>query len=197
MADTMSERSGEDSGERNPFAPPPADAPDQPWRPRGPQSPEDASGEEHPPPHAWKPGQQGGWQTPPQPAQPKFDPNDPVQRRSRYALSAGMGGLFLSLYGELWPFALLLGALSVYWALSALRAEPSRTDSRPQIPAALGGLVTGGVAVLFVFAQLSLTVVYHDYVTCVSDAATLESKQSCDNLAPSFLLNMTNNPDAQ
>ncbi|MFI5532344.1 hypothetical protein ACIA8O_27800 [Kitasatospora sp. NPDC051853] len=201
--------SGDDTGERNPFAPPPADAPDQPWQPRTPppgsSSPE---GEDDrglvPPPHPWSPGHRGnGWGTPPPaPPQPKFDPNDPVQRRSRHALMAGMGGLFCVVLGI--PYvALLLGALAAYWGISTLRANhrpnPDATPSaagpqpvRPQTPAAVGGLVTGGVTVLFVLASLGVTLYYQDYVTCVSEALTAQAADSCDNLAPSIIVNLYN-----
>ncbi|MFJ9519091.1 hypothetical protein ACIRPK_12590 [Kitasatospora sp. NPDC101801] len=220
--------SGDNTGERNPFAPPPADAPDQPWQPRAPQQPNgssDGSGgsddpadgsdgpdgrPQVPPPHPWSPGYQGGWSPQQQPAAPKFDPNDPVQRRSRYALSAGMGGLFCVVLGI--PYvALLLGALAAYWGISALRSpRPKPTDGspaqpgsqprpqhgpqpvRPQTPAAIGGLVTGGVTILFVFASLGVTLYYQDYVSCVSEALTTQARDSCDDLAPDFLVNLYN-----
>ncbi|GAA1160414.1 hypothetical protein F4556_004329 [Kitasatospora gansuensis] len=223
--------SGDNTGERNPFAPPPADAPDQPWQPRAPQQPNgssDGSGEpggsgdsadgsserddrpQVPPPHPWSPGYQGGWSPQPQPAAPKFDPNDPVQRRSRYALSAGMGGLFCVVLGI--PYvALLLGALAAYWGISALRSPRSNSAEgsaaqpgpqhnpqhgpqpvRPQTPAAIGGLVTGGVTILFVLASLGVTLYYQDYVSCVSEALTTQARDSCDNLAPDFLVNLYN-----
>lgn len=213
--------SGDNTGERNPFAPPPADAPDQPWRPRSPQqppadgspdgssdgpsggSPEGDDRPQVPPPHPWSSGYQGGWLGPSQPAAPKFDPNDPVHRRSRYALSAGMGGLFCVVLGI--PYvALLLGALAAYWGVSALRsprpkasaehsaARPGPQPVRPQTPAAIGGLVTGGVTVLFVLATLGVTLYYQDYVTCVSSALTTQARDSCDNLAPEFVVNLYN-----
>ncbi|WP_457028843.1 hypothetical protein [Kitasatospora sp. P5_F3] len=216
--------SGDNTGERNPFAPPPADAPDQPWQPRAPQPPHgssdgssagsgdsgdsgDGSSEQDdrpqvPPPHPWSPGYQGGWSPQQPPAAPKFDPNDPVQRRSRYALSAGMGSLFCVVLGA--PYvALLLGALAVYWGIGALRAPRSKSTEgtpaqhgpqpvRPQTPAAIGGLVTGGVTILFVLASLGVTLYYQDYVSCVSEALTTQARDSCDNLAPDFLVNLYN-----
>ncbi|BFV58871.1 hypothetical protein KCMC57_up39750 [Kitasatospora sp. CMC57] len=241
--------SGDNTGERNPFAPPPADAPDRPWQPRAPQQPNGSSGgsgdsggsdgsghpgdpaegsseqdgrPQVPPPHPWSPGYQGGWSPQQPPAAPKFDPNDPVQRRSRYALSAGMGGLFCVVLGI--PYvALLLGALAAYWGISALRPPRSKSASasaagsaagsaegataqpgqqhgpghgpqpvRPQTPAAIGGLVTGGVTILFVLASLGVTLYYQDYVSCVSEALTSQARDSCDNLAPDFLVNLYN-----
>jgi len=197
--------SGDNTGERNPFAPPPADAPDQPWQPRTPQQPpaEQPEGEEDhpqvPPPHPWSPGYRGGWSGPQQP-QPKFDPNDPVQRRARYALSAGMAGLFC-VVTDIAYVALLLGALALYWGVSALRApRPAAAEGaglpvgpqpvRPQTPAAIGGLVTGGVTVLVVLSFLAFSLYYNDYVTCVSDALTAEAQQSCSDLGPKFLVGL-------
>lgn len=207
-ADPMS--SGDNPGERNPFAPPPADAPDQPWQPRMPQQPpadqSDGSPDDErpqvPPPHPWSPGHRGGgWSGPQQPApQPKFDPNDPVQRRARYALSAGMAGLFCLITGIAYV-ALLLGALALYWGVSALRApRPANPRGsaapvgpqpvRPQTPAAVGGLVTGGVAVLVVLGFLGINAYYSDYVTCVNDALTAEAQQGCSNLGPKILADL-------
>ncbi|GAA2130549.1 hypothetical protein GCM10009760_03230 [Kitasatospora kazusensis] len=202
--------SGDNTGERNPFAPPPADAPDQPWQPRTPPQPpaggpEDPSGGEHPqvpPPHPWSPGQQSGWSPGPPAPQPKFDPNDPVQRRARYALSAGMAALFCVVTGVAYV-ALLFGALAVHWGISALRA-PRKTGGkaegatpvppvppvRPQTPAAIGGLVTGGVAVLFVLGFLGINIYYSDYVNCVNDAPTAEAQQGCSDLGPKFLVDV-------
>ncbi|GAA1080443.1 hypothetical protein GCM10009663_23810 [Kitasatospora arboriphila] len=222
MADTMS--SGDDTGERNPFAPPPADAPDRPWQPRAPQQPPterpedgDRDDDRVPPPHPWSPGYRGGWS---EPQQPRFDPTDPVQRRARYALSAGMAGLFCAITGMRY-LALLLGALALYWGISALRAErPASAASpaphaaaggnphalgtarvggsaqpqptRPQVPAALGGLLTGGVALIFTLSVFGVQLYYHDYVTCVNDALTNEAAQSCNNLAPDVITQLTN-----
>ncbi len=137
MADTMS---GDSTGERNPFAPPPADAPDQPWQPRippagqrppAPDSEDQGQGEQPqvPPPHPWSPGHRGGGWNPPPPA-PKFDPTDPVQRKARYALSSGIGALLCLLLGYL-PVSLLLGALAVYWAVSSLRGARTAQGAAP------------------------------------------------------------------
>ncbi|MDH6124202.1 hypothetical protein [Kitasatospora sp. GP82] len=196
--------SGDDTGERNPFAPPPAGAPDQPWQPRTPQQPPAAPEDEDeraavPPPHPWSPHYQGGWSAP---QQPKFDPNDPVQRRSRYALAAGMGALFCLVTGIAYV-SLLLGALALYWGVSALRsprqsategtpAPVGPTPVRPQTPAAVGGLVTGGVAVLFVLGFLGVNLYYNDYVTCVNDSLTAEAQQGCSPLGPKMLVDLYN-----
>jgi hypothetical protein len=234
--------SGNSSDERNPFAPPPQDAPEQPWQPRLPQQAgqsagnraegdpgadgsggPDGSGENRPPvppPHPWSPNWQGGggpgWPTPPQgPPQPRFDPTDPAHRRSRYALTSGMAALFSGI-NSLQELALLFGALAIYWGISALRAStrgpvatepgteaapaprpappvgwPYAQRSRPQLPAALGGLITGGVAVALVLGSFALTLAYKPYYTCVNDALTTQATQSCDNLAPAWLVNAT------
>ncbi|WP_441245726.1 hypothetical protein [Kitasatospora sp. McL0602] len=195
--------SGDNTGERNPFAPPPEDAPDQPWQPRTPPPPsgDDSSGTDEdgrplvPPPHPWSPGHQSGWQPQPPAPQPKFDPNDPVQRRARYALSSGMAGLFCLVTGIAYV-SLLFGALALYWGVSALRspAAPAAGGQpvRPQTPAAIGGLVTGGVAVMCVLGFLGINAYYSDYVTCVSDALTAEAQQGCSDLGPKFLVDLYN-----
>ncbi|MFG2818913.1 hypothetical protein ACGFX4_05735 [Kitasatospora sp. NPDC048365] len=230
--------SGEDTGERNPFAPPPEGTPDQPWRPRtpaggGPNGGSAGNGSsgngssggadedgpvQVPPPHPWSPGYRGGWSAPPQqpptPPQPKFDPNDPVQRRSRYALSAGLGAMFCTLL-SLSYVALVLGLLAVHWALSSLRAgraaaAPAPTGAPaggngnggnlagwptpPQVPAALGGLITGGIALLFTFAWFGVQLYYQDYLSCMSDALTDQGAASCSNLAPHWLVNLITGP---
>ncbi|MFF5854680.1 hypothetical protein ACFY8B_03430 [Streptomyces sp. NPDC012751] len=136
----------------------------------------------------------------------RWDPTDPAQRRARYALLSGMWAVFFALFS--WPYvALLLGALSLYWGISALRAKPRRPtpDSpdttgttgtqaapptpaappgRPQTTAAVGGLVTAALALVLVASTFTVQLVYRDYYTCVSDALTHEAKQSCDTMLP-------------
>lgn len=53
----------------------------------------------------------------------RWDPTDPVQRRARYSLLAGMWAFFFAIF-DLPEIALLLGALATYWSISALRAKP-------------------------------------------------------------------------
>ncbi|WP_328330335.1 MULTISPECIES: hypothetical protein [unclassified Streptomyces] len=155
----------------NPFAPPPADRPDQPWRPRQPQHPaggdgqgggngdgsgqgsgDGNDGDGSSPPSSdrgsqWSPVQPGrheggfgggpqrpaggpngpgngrnGGQGGPGPSL-RWDPKDPAQRRARYALLAGMWAFFFALF-NLPEIGLLLGALALYWGISALRAKP-------------------------------------------------------------------------
>ncbi|MGW5493947.1 hypothetical protein [Streptomyces olivaceoviridis] len=141
----------------------------------------------------------GGPQGPGGPAGPgmRWDPADPAQRRARYALLSGMWAVFFALFS--WPYvALLLGALALYWGISALRATPRRPSpdapaapgapaapaGRPQTTAAVSGLVTAGLALVLVASTFTVQLVYRDYYTCVNDALTHEAKQSCDTLLP-------------
>ncbi len=124
----------------------------------------------------------------------RWDPTDPAQRRARYALLSGMWSVFFVLFS--WPYvALLLGALALYWAVSALRAKPrtprpdapvtpAASAARPQVTAALGGLLSASLALVLVGATFTVQLVYRDYYTCVSDALTHEAKQSCKQLLP-------------
>ncbi|AKJ11262.1 membrane protein [Streptomyces incarnatus] len=126
----------------------------------------------------------------------RWDPTDPAQRRARYALLSGMWAVFFALFS--WPYvSLLLGALALYWGSSALRAKPRTTNpdtpapppgaGRPQVTAAVGGLVTASLALVLVASTFTVQFVYRDYYTCVNDALTHEAKQSCDRLLPQEL----------
>ncbi|MEU3842399.1 hypothetical protein AB0E88_20510 [Streptomyces sp. NPDC028635] len=120
----------------------------------------------------------------------RWDPSNPVQRRARYALLAGMWAFFFALFG--WPYvALLLGALALYWGISGLRgrARSGASDAagRPQTTAAVSGLVTASLALALVAAGFASQLVYRDYYTCTGDALTNEAKQSCKQLLPSEL----------
>ncbi|NIY66239.1 hypothetical protein [Streptomyces malaysiensis] len=147
---------------------------------------------------------------------PRWDPNDPAQRRARYALLAGMWAFFFALF-SLPQIALLLGALALYWGISSLRAKPRRTapppaaaaplnapppppgatpaalpapgsgSAKPQATAAISGLVTGVLALAIVAATFSFQVVYSDYYTCVDDALTQSSRHDCETLLPEQL----------
>ncbi|MFC3578358.1 hypothetical protein ACFOZ0_34885 [Streptomyces yaanensis] len=142
-------------------------------------------------------GGQGGQGGPEGPGGPggnlRWDPKDPVQRRARYALLAGMWAFFFSLFS--WPYvALLLGALALYWGTSALRAKPRTPDpnspaptGRPQTTAAISGLVTASLAIAMVAATFTAQLVYRDYYTCLNDALTNTAKQSCNDLLPKDL----------
>ncbi|WP_075733266.1 hypothetical protein [Streptomyces acidiscabies] len=207
----------------NPFAPPPEGAPDQPWRPREPAQGEGGDREGGSPWGRWsdrQPGRsQGGFGDRPgagpegqggnQAPGPRWDPTDPAQRRARYSLLGGMWAFFFVLFG--WAYvALLLGALSFYWAISALRARPRQNGSdapaangpanpsalgnspgssggRPQKTAAITGLVTASLALALVGAGFTAQLVYRDYYTCRADALTNEAQQSCDDLLPEKL----------
>ncbi|MFF4713857.1 hypothetical protein ACFY2V_21020 [Streptomyces eurythermus] len=135
----------------------------------------------------------GGPQGPGGPSGPgmRWDPRDPAQRRARYALLSGMWAVFFVLFS--WPYvALLLGALSLYWGSSALRAKPrsqapdapAAPPGRPQTTAAVGGLITASLALVLVASTFTVQLVYRDYYTCVGDALTHEAKQSCETLLP-------------
>lgn len=147
-------RAPEGGQQDNPFAPPPEGAPDQPWQPRRPEGssdpdrPEDGRPTAPSQPPAWgsswssqQPHRQDGWgdrKGGPSGAPPggglRFDPTDPAQRRARYALLSGMWGLFFSLLG--WTYvSLLLGALGVYWGISALRMKPEERRAAQQAAA--------------------------------------------------------------
>ncbi|SCK15760.1 hypothetical protein H181DRAFT_01066 [Streptomyces sp. WMMB 714] len=56
----------------------------------------------------------------------RWDPTDPLQRHARYSLHSGIWALFFALF-SLPEVALLLGALSLYWGIDALRNK-----SRPR-----------------------------------------------------------------
>lgn len=110
-----------------------------------------------------------------------------------------MWAFFFALFG--WPYiALLLGSLSLYWGVSALRAKPGEESekparetpyaspqSRPQTTAAISGLVTASLALALVAAGFTAQLVYRDYYTCVTDALTNEAKASCNDLLPKDL----------
>ncbi|MFB8123406.1 hypothetical protein ACFVG1_12535 [Streptomyces bacillaris] len=149
----------------NPFAPPPPGRPDQPWQPRHPSGSDgngkgdgedEGSGNGRP---SWgsqwssrQPGRGGGGfggrsgangpggKGGPDgaPGGMRWDPTDPVQRRARYALLGGIWAIFFALF-DFPEIALLLGALSVYWSISSLRAAPKK-------PSAPDRTVVGGTA---------------------------------------------------
>ncbi|GGV28326.1 hypothetical protein [Streptomyces spectabilis] len=206
----------------NPFAPPPEGTPEQPWRPRHPNgsgSDDQGSGGQGDSPWGsqWsdqQPGRgSGGFGDRPrgqgqdgpggqngQGGGLRWDPTDPAQRRARYALLSGMWAFFFALFG--WDYvALLLGALGMYWAVSALRAKPRRPDptaaaapepaaargSRPQTTAAISGLVTASLALVMVLATFGAQLIYRDYYTCRDDALTGASQQACEDLLPKQL----------
>jgi hypothetical protein len=133
----------------------------------------------------------------------KWDPTDPAQRRARYALLSGMWAFFFALF-DLPEVALLLGALALYWSISSLRArpqqhrtsaaavtsgaptpaQPSGGPGKPQITAAVSGLVTASIALMIVTASFTAQLVYRDFYTCVNDALTKSGQLSCNDLLP-------------
>ncbi|WP_432094865.1 hypothetical protein [Streptomyces sp. bgisy100] len=166
---------------------------------------------------AGRPDGEGGQKGPGGPAGLRWDPTDPLQRRARYALLAGMWAFFFALF-SIPEVALLLGALALYWGVSSLRGKPVRprtgaaaadvvrtgataepgtpgdgTGSAPvgnprqQTTAAVSGLVTGSLALAIVAATFSFQIVYRDYYTCVNDALTQSSRHSCEDLLPEQL----------
>ncbi|MFD7721431.1 hypothetical protein [Streptomyces sp. NPDC059814] len=83
-------------------------------RPAGPAGPNGQGGGRN--------GQEG------KPGGMRWDPTDPVQRRARYSLLAGMWAFFFAIF-DLPEIALLLGALATYWSISALRAKPKEPST--------------------------------------------------------------------
>ncbi|MFD6285765.1 hypothetical protein [Streptomyces sp. NPDC060205] len=208
----------------NPFAPPPEGTPDRPWQPRRPVGGQgqDGRGGQDDGSSPWgsqwsdrqpgpaqggrfgdRPGSgnSGGGQGGPEGSGGpgtgmRWDPTDPAQRRARYALLSGMWAFFFALFS--WPYvALLLGALALYWSISALRAKPRPADpdtpappgrdSKPQTTAAISGLVTASLALVLVATTFTAQLVYRDYYTCVNDSLTNTAKKSCDTLLPDEL----------
>ncbi|MFD3330602.1 hypothetical protein [Streptomyces sp. NPDC058701] len=101
----------------NPFAAPPEGRPDQPWQPRSGGDGNGGGGDGgNAPGNGPKDGSGKGG-----PA--RWDPTDPIQRHARYALLAGMWGFFFGIFG-IPSVGLLLGALALYWGISALRGKP-------------------------------------------------------------------------
>ncbi|MEV4561556.1 hypothetical protein AB0K51_31875 [Kitasatospora sp. NPDC049285] len=197
--------SGEESGERNPFAAPPPDAPDQPWRPRGPHA-SSADGEQPDQPGGDRPQLPPPWAdpqrpAPQQPAPPRIDPAEPGHRNARNALLCGFAALLSALFG-LFYFAFALGLLAAWYAIAVLRApaeppaHPYQSPAvRPQTPAALSGLLTGGLALVMSISAFTIQFVYHDYLDCVSQSITDAGTGSCAKDAPAWLVNLFEGQD--
>lgn len=199
--------SGPDPGQPGP---PPPPAWGSQWSSRQPQA-------GRPSPYAHHPdGQQQG-PSGPQGTGPRFDPTDPAQRRSRYALVCGGWGLIFSLLG--WTaVGLLLGALALYWGVSALRMSPEdRATARAQAASALAdatqtkrpappapgpeaqrsfvtavwtGIITSAVTLAIVGATYGFQFAYRDYYDCKADALTAPASHACQKLLPSPLRNL-------
>uniref|UniRef100_A0AAU2V461 Integral membrane protein n=1 Tax=Streptomyces sp. NBC_00003 TaxID=2903608 RepID=A0AAU2V461_9ACTN len=148
----------------------------------------------------------GPGQNPPPPPGLRWDPTDPSQRRARYALLSGMWAFFFALF-DMPEVALLLGALGLYWAISSLRAKPKPPQApsatspapaaptappapqgRPQMTAAVTGLVTAVLALTVVASTYTMQIVYRDYYTCVDDALTKSGQLACNDLLPEKLV---------
>ncbi|MER7579374.1 hypothetical protein [Kitasatospora sp. NPDC097691] len=215
--------SGDDTDERNPFAPPPADAPDQPWQPRSPWTGGDGSGGQGgerpqlPPPWGSGPGEGGPGRRPPAPQPPRLDPTNPAHRRARNAALAGPFALVCLFAGFHW-IALLIGVLGIVWGVGALRsprsapgaagapAGPAATAGpvgpvhggpapNPLTPAALAGILTGAMTVVVATSVIGLNYHYREYVTCVRDSLTAVGAQNCDRYAPQWYVDFTGNAE--
>ncbi|MDQ0844568.1 hypothetical protein [Streptomyces sp. V1I6] len=160
-----------------------------------------------------RPDGNGGQGGPGTPGGLRWDPTDPAQRRARYALLSGMWAFFFALF-DFPEIALLLGALALYWSISSLRAKPQRRvdttslttggtpanapappqhapasappagPGRPQITAAVSGLVMASIALVIVAASFAAQLVYRDYYTCVNDALTKSGQLACNQELP-------------
>ncbi|MFD8015626.1 hypothetical protein [Streptomyces sp. NPDC058955] len=227
------------TNDNNPFAPPPEGKPDQPWQPRRPEGSdgrEGQDGEDAEPSSSpvkgssdgrWSPRQPGrssdgfgrgperqgggqggsGGQGPERPGL-RWDPTDPAQRRARYAVLGGMWAFFFAIF-DIPELALLLGALSLYWAISSLRAKPKpaaevspesqaasqpsgRPSAAPGAPnparsmrtAAISGLVASAVALAIVCFGFTMQLVYKDFYECRDDALTHAGAVACNDLLP-------------
>ncbi|MFH9351614.1 hypothetical protein [Kitasatospora sp. NPDC017646] len=214
--------SGDETDERNPFAPPPADAPDQPWRPRRPwpgQGPDGDGGQggggqdgggqdgERPPfPPPWGQGLGDGrpGRGPQAPQPPRLDPKDPSHRKARNAALAGPFALVCLFAGFHW-IALLVGVLGIGWGIGALRAKrPAAAVAggpvgipapNPLTPAALAGILTGAMTVVVATSVIGLGYYYEDYVTCVRDSLTNVGAENCDRYAPQWYVDFTGNAE--
>ncbi|MFD7444792.1 hypothetical protein [Streptomyces sp. NPDC059909] len=140
----------------------------------------------------------------------RWDPTDPAQRRARYALLAGMWAFFFALF-DLSEIALLLGALALYWGGSSLRAKNRRPaegsdaapatspaqpgGGRPQVTAAVSGMVMAALALAIVAMTFTMQLVYSDFYTCRDDALTKTGQLSCNELLPEPLRNLIGVPE--
>ncbi|MBT2480304.1 hypothetical protein [Streptomyces sp. ISL-94] len=186
-------RQPDSSTDDNPFAAPPEGRPEQPWQPRG--GGDGGTGGNDPK------GSEGGRGGP-----ARWDPTDPIQRRARYALLAGMWGFFFGIFG-IPSVGLMLGALALYWGISALRGKPASTAStqpgasptaspspgglaalgeaaRPQRTAAVSGLITASLAILLAMTSYGLQLAYKDFYVCRDDALTQSAELQCNTLLP-------------
>lgn len=119
-----------------------------------------------------------------------------------------MWGFFFGIFG-IPSVGLLLGALALYWGISALRGKPAepadaggsgaRTPgqapaqgglaalgaaARPQRTAAVSGLVTASLAILLAMTSYGLQLAYKDFYVCRDDALTKTAELQCNTLLP-------------
>ncbi|WP_282205931.1 hypothetical protein [Kitasatospora fiedleri] len=103
------------------------------------------------------------------------------------------------LFGLYWV-GFPLSLLAVWYAVTVLRtpAEPvsdpfAPRPVRPQVPAALGALLTGGLALLVSLGAFTIQFTYHDYLDCRADSATQEAARSCaqEYDVPTWLSNLS------
>lgn len=101
--------------------------------------------------------------------------------------------------------ALFVGALAIVWGVGAMRtpkpAGPSAVVTpavtteagapNPLTPAALAGILTGAMTLVFVSSVIGLSLYYNDYVTCVRDSLTTTGADNCDRLAPKWYVDIT------
>jgi hypothetical protein len=129
----------------------------------------------------------------------------------------GGWGLIFSLLG--WTaVAFLLGSLSLYWGISALRMSPQdRATARASAASALAdatqtprpappapgpdaqrsfltaawtGIVVSAVTLAIVATTYAFQFAYRDYYTCKSDALTSPASQACQTLLPEPFRNL-------
>ncbi|MCG3041950.1 hypothetical protein L7D48_15500 [Streptomyces sp. S1A] len=70
-------------------------------------------------------------------------------------------------------------------------------SGRPQLAAAVTGLVTGILALLIIAAQFTVQLVYRDYFVCVEDALTNASRQACERHLPEQLRPLFGDPERE
>jgi hypothetical protein len=126
-----------------------------------------------------------------------------------------MWGFFFALFTQYY-IALLLGSLALYWGISSLRTRPGGeaasgaaqqgrqvdaygepvargsgpAPARPQMTAAVTGIVTASLALALVGGMLGVRLAYHDYFSCREDALTQVAKDNCDSKLPKPLRQM-------
>ncbi len=116
-----------------------------------------------------------------------------------------MWGFFFGIFG-IPSVGLLLGALALYWGISALRGKPATATAsatpgaastpapgglaalgpaaRPQRTAAVSGLVTASLAILLAMSSYALQLAYKDFYVCRDDALTKSAELQCNTLLP-------------